>query len=268
MSLRLLLLLFALLPALPGMAQDTELKTFPLQQRNAQEMIPVLRPLLEPGTTLSGSGYTLIVRGTPQTLREIEHLLAELDRAPRNLMVLLHRGELTTAQRQGTAASGALDSGADGTGIRGQVRVYRTERQGEEQGDQRLRVLEGQWAHLRAGDAIPLPHQSTVLTPGGVVTQQGIEYRDVATGVEVRPRLSGDRVTLEVRPYRARPAATGGGVIESQALITTVSGRLGEWIELGGVAEETSGQDRGILHATERRERTDSRLYIKVELVP
>ncbi|MEW6646939.1 MAG: secretin N-terminal domain-containing protein [Pseudomonadota bacterium] len=269
-TLRPLLLLLALLFAAAVPAQ-TELRTFQLHNREAAEMITILRPMVDPRGGISGTGYTLIVRSTPENLQEIEQLVRELDAALRNLLITVRRGELTEQERRGIAARGAVggDSGKVVVGDDGppRVRLYGTERRNDGSGDQRLRVLEGQWAHIQSGLDMPVPQRSVTQSGGGVVVQESIEYRDVSSGFEVRPRLSGERVTIDVRPFRARPAATGGGAIETASLITTVSGRVGEWIELGGVVEEREGGSRGITHSTKERDVQRLRTYIRIDTV-
>lgn len=158
---------------------------------------------------------------------------------------------------------------ADGASVSGtveepRVRIYSTPRRSDEGASQQLQVLEGRWATIRAGQAIP---QVTLHTrPSGEV-EQGIEYRDVETGFEVRPQVRGERVMLEVRPFRAAPSRRGGGVIEQQELSTTVSGRLGEWIDLGGVAEQRRESGSGTIYSTRERGQQTRDVRIKVELV-
>jgi type II secretory pathway component GspD/PulD (secretin) len=266
--LRLIALLLALLCSAAAPAQ-TELKSFQLQNRNAEEMITILRPMLDPRGGISGTGYTLLVRSTPENLREIEQLVRELDAALRNLTITVRRGELGERERQGIEARGEIggDSGkvVIGDGGTPRVRIYSTERRNDGSGDQRLRVLEGQWARIQSGQEMPVPQRSVTQSGGGVVVQESIEYKDVSSGFEVRPRLSGDRVTVDVRPFRARPAASGAGAIETSSLITTVSGRLGAWIELGGVVEEQQGRSRGIVHSTQERDVQRMRTYIRID---
>ena len=268
-GMRFLVLLLALLFAAAAFAQ-TELKTFKLQHRNAEEMISILRPMLDPRGGISGTGYTLLVRSTPENLKEIEQMVRELDAALRNLTITVRRGELSESERQGIEARGEI--GGDGGKViigdngKPRVRIYRTERRDDGSGDQRLRVLEGQWARIQSGQDMPVPQRSVTQSAGGVVVQDSIEYKDVSSGFEVRPRISGERVTVDVRPFRAHPA-NSGGAIETSSLITTVSGRLGEWLELGGVVDEGRSSSRGILHSTEQRDIRRMRTYIRIDAV-
>lgn len=260
----LLLLYVGVIPA------QTRLQTFQLQHRSAAEMIPILRPMLDPRGGISGTGHTLLVRSTPENIEEIAQMVRELDTALRNLLITVRRGELSEQERRGTTARGAV-AGAGGQVVVGddgppRVRLYGTERRNDGSGDERLRVLEGQWARLQSGLDIPVPQRHVTQSGGGVVVQESIAYRAVASGFEVRPHLNGERVIVEVRPFRARPAVTGAGAIETSSLITTVSGRLGAWIELGGVAEERAGDSHGLTHSTRERDIRRLRTYIRIDI--
>ena len=283
-ALFLALLLFAWF-SIGAQAAEMELKTFQLHHRSAQELIPIVKPLLAPGAGISGSGYTLFVRSTPQDLHQVTRLLQQLDTAPRNLVVTVHQGLLTDEELHGGAVSGqigngnvTLRSGGSGDhrsggsveigqgGNRARVQVYRTQRKTGEETDQRLRVLQGQWARISIGQQMPVPQSTIIQTPGGLSSQQSIEYKDVSSGFEVRPQVSGDTVTMEVRPFRNTPAATGGGAIDTQSIVAAVSGRLGQWIELGGVAEEAQNAGNAVTYSTEDSRRNANHIYVKIDV--
>ena len=57
-------------------AQQIVLEVIPLHYRNAEEIIPVLEPLVARGGTISGLNNQLILRTTPDNLAEIKHVLA------------------------------------------------------------------------------------------------------------------------------------------------------------------------------------------------
>ncbi|MFA5627520.1 MAG: secretin N-terminal domain-containing protein [Thiohalomonadaceae bacterium] len=269
--LRIFLPLLALLFTLSAEAQ-TELQSFQLKHRDAAEMITILRPMLDLRGGISGTGHTLLVRSTPENLQEISQLIEQLDIAQRNLLITVRRGELTDAERRGLAAAGEIgnDKGKAIIGEQGQphVRIYSTKQNRDGRGDESLRVLEGQWAQIKSGQDIPVPQQNIVQSADGSIgVQQSLEYRDVSSGFEVRPRLSDDQVFVAIRPYRAQPALSGGGAIDTSSISTTVSGRLGEWIELGGVDDEQQGHARGILRSTKERDVHRLKTYIRIETI-
>ena len=109
---------------------------------------------------------------------------------------------------------------------------------------QMVQVMEGGRAFIQMGQSVPVPLRQAVLGPNGVVVTESTVYRDLGQGFYAEPHLAGDRVTLEISPQNDTPGSYGPGSANIQRLSTTVSGRLGEWIALGGMGQESSGRDR------------------------
>lgn len=55
------------------------------------------------------------------------------------------------------------------------------------------------------------------------------------------------------------------GVIDTQSTDTRVSGKLGEWITLGGVSEQNQADQRGFVRRYSTQGRDDTSLRLKVE---
>ena len=72
-------------------AADDEIRVLPLKHRTAEEVIPLLRPLLAPGDALTGTDYRLIVRTSDKNLKEIERVLAQIDAARRTLRITVRQ---------------------------------------------------------------------------------------------------------------------------------------------------------------------------------
>jgi hypothetical protein len=68
---------------------------------------------------------------------------------------------------------------------------------------------------------------------------------DASSGFYVVPRVNGDYVTLDIQQRNDRPGMQGG-VINTQSADTVVRGRLGEWIDLGGVNTAGNSRQRGL----------------------
>jgi len=107
-----------------------------------------------------------------------------------------------------------------------------------------------------------------VVGPGGAVVSESVVYRDLGTGFSAEPQLAGDNVTLTISPTHDTPGRYGPGSANVQRLTTTVSGRLGEWIDLGGSVEERSGEESGVLRHSTRGGSTGRRVQLKVEELP
>jgi type II secretory pathway component GspD/PulD (secretin) len=208
-------------------AGQNMLEIIPLRYRTVDQVLPALRPLLEPGGTLTGQGNQLIVRASPDNLADLRRALEVIDRPLRRLQISVRFDDAFDSTAQGIEASGRVSN----RGARVDVRAQDDRTSAIERVDQRIQVLEGGRAFIAAG-------QSTAIPPGAI--------RETVTGFEAIPRLSGNTVLMEIAPRRETPS-------QQQHLSTSVSARLGEWFEVGGTAESTT------------RSRESRRVWLKVE---
>ena len=288
---RLLALVAAMLMTSLAFAQATVLEVIALRYRTAEQVIPVLKPLLDRSGTLSGMQNQLIVRTTPANLAELKQVLATLDAQPRQLMITVRQDAVLERERTqadvsarvtGSNAAAAIPGsttagGATVTVQRGddivRGRIDSTRALDADRNTQSVRVLEGSSAFIRAGQSVPVPQRQVVrtLVNGQIVERYGsaVEYRDVTTGFYVVPRLAGDRVTLEINPQRdtlANPEQNlPRGSVNIQQAATTVSGRLGEWIEVGGIVQGVTNQQTAILGSTRELARDNRQILLKVD---
>lgn len=242
-----------------GMAQE-RVEVITLRYRSAAEVIPLIQPLVGAEGAVTGMQNRLIVRTTAERLAQIRAVLEGIDSAPRRLFITVRMGGRDAGQDTGAAVSGSI-----GPGGRLDARVWSEARDGVREDEQRIQVLEGGRAFIRTGTS--QPYRSRIVTRdawGRTVVQETTEFRDVDTGFEVVPRLFGERVVLDIHPRRSRLAPDGRVAVEAAA--TTVSGRLGEWIELGGVATSGMSQGSGIAYGERETETRESRIRVRVEL--
>lgn len=256
------------------------LETISLRYRLAEDLLPVLQPLLPPGVALTGTGDMLLVRADAATITQIRAAVASLDRAPRQLLITV--GQVTSAQDGGTSVRGS------GTISGGDVQVGVNERPQSQDGARvtvrhgtasdalrdvaSVRALEGHETYISLGQSRPFT--STSITQPGIyppVITQSTEYRDVQSGFYATPRLNGDRVTLEISPRQQRVTndrqgqLTHDAVIASGSVTTTVSGRLGEWIEIGGASAARNASERGVITWGTRSDLTQYSAWVKVD---
>ena len=234
------LALLLLLVAASAFAQGT-LEVISLRYRTAEQVIPVLRPLLEPGGALSGQYNQLIVRTSPGNLEQIRAALDAIDQPARRLTISVRFDAAQDTVRSGIQTDARISN----RGSSADIRIQDSRSSLDERVDQRIQVLEGGQAYITTGE-------SRV-------------YAQADTGFAVVPRVSGGNVFLEIGTRQE--AFTRGGAIQGQRAATTVSGRLGEWIELGGADSASTRADAGILSSRERTASVNRRLWVKVEEV-
>jgi len=271
-----------------ALAQATVLEVIPLRYRQAAEVIPVIQPMLAREGSVSGYQGQLVVRTTPANLVEVKRILAALDTAPRQLLITVR--EDSALERSRSQADISANVGNDNARVvippagrdpRGgsvvvgegddQVRLHALEGrsvQGET-GTQTVRVMEGREAFVRSGQSAPVRERQVQRTVvGGKVVERVVEstqYRDAGSGFYVLPRLSGERVILDISQQREALLRGASGAASVQGLVTTVSGRMGEWIEIGGIDRDASSQQSALLGRSSAAVRDSRRILIKVE---
>jgi len=263
------------------------LEVIELRYRSLEQVLPVVQPLVPTPGSVSGMHGNLIVRTTPANLVEIRRVLKAIDREPHRLMITVRQdadmsradggaeiaGSVSAGNARVVVSSGRDEHGASVQSGRGddrlQARVYSSQALQNDRTTQQIQVLEGAEAFIHVGRSVPVPRSSSVRdVDGGRVFASRVdtlEYRDMLKGFYVRPRLSGRRVTLDVSAQRDTPGNQGRGSMNVQRLTTTVSGRLGEWMEIGGIVSGRAFQESGAAYRTTTAIGDNHRVLLKVD---
>jgi type II secretory pathway component GspD/PulD (secretin) len=251
--------------AVPTPAQQQVLEVIELRYRSAADVIPVLQPLLAPGATITGMQNKLVVRTTPENLAELRTVLETVDGLPKRLVISVRQEE--SALRSGTdlEVQGRIGTGPDE--VRGRAQSTRSDHAGR--ATQTVQVLEGNAAFIRLGASVPVRSRQSTIGPGGVVREtETLQYRDVDTGFYAQPRVHADRVTIQLATRRDAVADDRHGIVRIQRVESVVSGRLGEWIEVGGVLQDEDRKESGAVYYRSRTDAERRRIFVKVDRLP
>jgi len=273
---------FVLLPLVlaPIIAAADEARIFYLKHRPAEEIIPIIRPLLGPNDLLNGTDYRLIIRAPDAKLEEIERVLGQFDVARRLLRITVRQG----VSADDTAGSQSLS----GETRIGQARVTLPEKPGGDRGlavqknelqyatgnrttsaddviTQTVLTQDGQRAYIRLGQSLPHVQKILALGRNQLVITEGIEMQDVTTGFAVVPHVHGNGVRIEITPKLSTLQDPSTGLANLQELSTTIEAKLGEWIDLGEILGQRDEIERTILESgsTTAGERRTVRLKIE-----
>lgn len=270
MTLRALLacLALALAVALPAQAAT---EVLPLNYRSADELLPVVRATLGDDGRVSAYGNQLVVNASSEKIAELRDLLAQLDTAPRRLLISVDSSESGYRDDRGYRVDGSarigdvqVDAGRGERHGQDRVRVIRRNSDSRGGGVQQVQASEGYPALIQIGQSVPIT--SSGYDGYGQVYQQ-TQYRDVTQGFYVTASVTGDTVHVSISSNRDRLSQSHPGVIDVQQADTRVSGRLGEWIVFGGSNEQYSGNDAGFLRQHSTQGRSDLTMRLKVEIV-
>lgn len=260
---------------------DMQIVTIDLHNRSAQEVIEIIRPMLQQGGSLTGAGYKLIIKSTPQNIEQIKTLLTEIDTAPAQLLVSvtmnrqtvmdeLHASHSVTVKAgDGRIVVGGSDKHSDGAQIqinnnkiKYDARIFETRKKHSSPTVQQVRVTEGLWASIGTGQSIPIATRQR--NADGTVTET-ITYQQITSGFLVLPRINGDNVSLTISPRQQSVSQQGGGAFDSTGMETTVTGKLNQWIQLGGVTHQSVSSQSGINYGTRIRDADQNQIWVKVE---
>jgi type II secretory pathway component GspD/PulD (secretin) len=243
-----------------------QLEVIELQSKSVEQVLPVLQPLLEPGGTLSGMNNQLFLRASARNRAEIKKALAAIDTPTRRLIIRTSQNREAENNAQGAQASGQVVLGSS-SNTHVQAQVWNTKSVRGESAGQMVQTVEGGQAFIQIGRSLAIPMRQVVVGPGGAIINETVVYRDVGSGFYAVPHLNGQRVTIEISQQADSVASYRSGNINTQRLSTTVSGRLGEWIELGGAGRQSDRQQSGTLSLSTSDIRDQRSIWLKVEEV-
>jgi len=270
-----------------------ELEIINLKHRSAAELLPIIRPLLGSDEMVSGMNYQLILRASPRNIEQIKSLLDSIDTMPRRLKITVMQDvdsettarltELSGRVGLGRNARLSVPAGANAGGAsvsvgQGQdsvnARIISTRSLESDHKTQQLQVMEGSRARVASGQTVPVPQRQVIQNVWGTQVIDTTEYRDVSSGFYVLPRVNGDQVTLEIStqndslaPNQNQNTAGNYPVTRIQNTSSRVSGRLGEWINLGGLGQQGNSDNSTITSRSSSRLNEQRNVLIKVEEV-
>lgn len=259
-------LLTAVMLVWTGIVLAQQMEVIPLKSRSAEEVLPTLLPLVEPGGTLTGMNNQLFLRASPKNRADIKRALAAIDSPARRLIIRISQNRHAEEQARGAEASGQVVLGST-RHSNAEARVWDTQSARGEQASQMVQTVDGGRAFIRIGRSLAIPMRQVVIGPGGAVINERQVYRDVGQGFYALPRVNGQRVSIEISQQSDSLRMDPSGSINTQNLMSTVSGRLGEWIELGGSGRQASGQQGGAFSIGTSDARDNRSIWLKVEEV-
>ena len=220
----------------------TEFKIITLQHRFAEEILPVIRPLVGNDGTATAMQNNLIIRTSPANMAEIEQIVSTLDTARQNLKITINRNkslsasgsraEISSRKRIGNVA---IETGSNRRIIRDGVALNIENQQSKKNlsNTQFIQVIDGEKAFISVGQSIPYTQEWINLAQRYVSAQRTTEFVTIDTGFAVRPKTIGNQVELEVTPRFSQ--MNQNGMIDFETLTTTIRINNGLLVIIGSL---------------------------------
>jgi len=222
-------------------------KEIDLNYSQANKIIPLIQPLLLPGELVTGSGQTLIVKVSPQTLTLLRSILHKLDQPPTTFQITIHQGDTDWLSNQSDDVT------------------YSTSSNSTQQQSQSVNVINGSSAFVSTGTEVP------IVTSVGAGWNTGVSYQQhkVDTGLLVEPHLQGSQVRLTVKRIRQQQNLQTTQQFDNQQIDTTVMVPLNRWVSLGSAqgADVASSETQSETYGAGNTFSNNATLYIKVSVL-
>jgi|GEM_PF-5541338 len=229
----------------PALAKDNpnHWVTIPLVHRSAEQVIPILRPLLNDSVQISGTGDTLFIHASQHMIKNIRMSLRDIDVPIINYQVHIRQ------YRAPRRVSGG-----------GRVKVYSTRKRDRYADEQIVRVQEGKAAWVTTGLDKQVLSDSDSLLPG-------LRYEPIRTGFAIIVKRQGEEsVQIQIIRNRERLSPNNQSDIERNATKTTFIVPLNRWTNLSRTRQ--LHDQRGIVYAAGEAYLSRHDLAIKIERMP
>lgn len=216
-------------------------ETITLRHRTAEEIIPLVKPLLGAGAVLTGQASRLVLAAPDNRRADIRAAIASFDVPLRKLQVTVRFDDPNSADDSVVVSSRP---------------------RGNEPIEQRMQVQEGQRAFFFATQS-QVPKNMTIVARGVLLVQNPQAGGAAGSGIEVLPRVVGNNVSLEFYAQRTVVSGVVNKNQLTQRLGGTVNARLGEWVEAGGSV--LGSATRSNTASTLDLRNTERTLYVRVD---
>ena len=242
-----------------------------IQYRRAAELVEVVQSLLSPeGTvTVSERINSMVVVDTPEAIQRVHAYLERFDRPVEQVRIQVRFHTTETDNQRAVAARGRYSSDDLSVATGGKKRdgvdisVADRERWQRSSSESFVVAMSGSPAFIRAGKEIPYrrgPAFFRRYAPGDGT----IEWKSVESGFEVTPTVVGDNVHLKIVPRLAYDHRKDA-VIRFFAAQTELTVPLGQWVEIGGAADQQNEVVKEILSHNRGGENTSTSMSLMVQ---
>ncbi len=248
---------------------ETEFKIITLQHQFAENLLPIIAPMVGANGTATGMQNQLILRASPDRMREIEAIVQQLDIARVNRRITVNTSNSNQSQLNRTEVSGktkidniTIGNDRNARANSGNITVERKRNHSQNNSSQFLNVLDGERAFIQIGKIVPFTQEWVSITRRYVQIERTTNWRNITTGFAVRPRTIGNQVELEITPRIA--SLNNQGMIDFEELSTTLRISLNEWVDIGSTMQNHDDISRQILGRQNTTSSQHSSIMIKV----
>ena len=248
-----------------------EVAVIKVQYRRAAELVPVVEALLsaQGSVTVSERVNSLVIVDTAEAIQRVYAYLDQFDQPVEQVRIHVRFHTTGADDERAVRTRGRIsnDNLSASIGRRSEdgvdIRMEDRERRRSSYSEAFVVAMSGSAAFIRSGKEIPYRHSSPFFrryAPGG----DTVVWQNVESGFEVTPTVMGDNVHLKIVPriaYDDRP----DGIIRFFGARTELTTPFGQWVEIGGTADQQNEIIKEILSQSSGSGNTINSMSIMVQ---
>lgn len=263
-----ILIFLLLLTTSFSVSASYEYAVLPTQQK-AENLLKQLKPLFPEDTKFSAKGYQLIIKASPNIIKEIKYVLKQIDRPLQSFIISIAKYKTIDKLLKTTHVSGPPvtnktpakknklthfnnndDIGQDiSKPSGGKVKITSTQRNSDtlHNGIYSARVVEDNWVYIRIGKQVPYyssgnfpntgPANMAFNRPYNFQLPQ-TQFKTINSGFEAKAILqTGNQVLIQIKAQNNHQNKNYQSDIDTSSAYTTISGSINQWIKIGEISQ-------------------------------
>lgn len=250
---------------------------YDLHSRTADEIIPILEPLLLQNESISGTGFLLFIQTSNQRAAELKQLIESIDQRGKTLRISVTSDENLVTHENTIQSSIRVDSGdtrviigqpSRNTDTNIEIKGKYATRNTENSKTQFINLEEGSSAFVSKETLRFIPVTTFIRNPRGIAAIDHTEVNVRTDGFYVEARTIDEQyATINIQSFASGNQNNQSFENEQLSVDTSLRARIGEWVELGGIGESSSTSSSGILSRTRRSEDRFNKIFLKIEVI-
>ena len=246
----------------------------PIYYRNASDALPIVKSMLSPnGTaTIDARTNSLIITDNDQPIKNIRTFLKNYDQAVQQVRIRVKFNETASTKGRSVLAEGGVSGEkwkiTTGRKEHAGIDIHVNDREAQQQGlsEYFITVASGSSAYILTGQDIPYRQRWIYLSQQYAGWQDTVVFQKIETGLEVRPVLVGDQANIEITPRISYEDSDGSkGIIRFTKAATSLTVPLGQWVNIGGTADESNEVIKAILERGSGKKDSSTSISLLVE---
>jgi hypothetical protein len=259
-------LLFTLLTLFSSISSaEQKIETIQLNHRLAVEVLPEIQAFLPEKATARAFNDFIIVKAENDVIRSIRQLINKLDTPPQRLRITVLKTYDVLHDLEGHQISADID--VHDRDIAGSVSIHAWSTRDTKNNEQfyRAQGLANKPIFISMGEDIPQSEQYLVLrSDGDLAVQSQTSYLNIDSGFRAVARiLPNHHVMLDIHPQFSE-FSNQNGIINNSQIMTSLSGPVGTWLELGQIDNEKNIRKQGTTTYSSHHKK-QQHIYIKVD---